>query len=289
MTERLADIDARIRSVQQLATVVSAMRNIAATRAREARERLEGVRAYADTLGGAIAIALGLSTGEEPPYEARDGLDVLVVLTAEQGFAGAFSDHVLDAVARWPAPSGATRRLFLIGSSGASLATERGLDVDFFAPMASHVDQAAGLAERVSDALFRAADTGTLQRVSVLHAAPDDAGPADIRALRLVPFDRSRFAPRVPAVPPLIGLAPEALLARLADEYVFAQLCEAIVLSFAAENEARLRAMTAAHRRVGELTEELTGRSRRVRQEEITSEILELVAGRASGGRGAGR
>ena len=285
MTERLADIDARLRSVQQLATVVSAMRNIAATRAREARERLEGLRAYADTLGGAIGIALGLEAGEEVRPEARDGLEVLIVLTAEQGFAGAFSDHVLEAAAHWPAPSGATRRLFLLGSRGASLAAERGLEVDFFAPMASHVDQAAGLAERLSEALFRATETGTLQRVSILHAAPVDAGPAEIRTLRLVPFDRARFAPLAPAAPPLTGLAPELLLAKLADEYVFAQLCEAIVLSFAAENEARLRAMTAAHRRVGDLTEELTGRSRRVRQEEITSEILELVAGRASGRR----
>ncbi len=37
MTERLSDVSARIRSVRQLASVIAAMRGIAAARAREAR------------------------------------------------------------------------------------------------------------------------------------------------------------------------------------------------------------------------------------------------------------
>ena len=49
------------------------------------------------------------------------------------------------------------------------------------------------------------------------------------------------------------------------------------MLSFAAENEARVRAMLAARANVKETLDELTQRYRRVRQDEITADIVELA------------
>jgi len=57
------------------------------------------------------------------------------------------------------------------------------------------------------------------------------------------------------------------------------------MLSFAAENEARMRAMIAARTNVHDKLEALTGDYRRLRQEEITSEIVELSAGSIAAGR----
>ena len=74
-------------------------------------------------------------------------------------------------------------------------------------------------------------------------------------------------------------LPPEKLLGGLAQAYVYAQLCEATMLSFAAENEARVRAMMAARANVTEKLEELVRRYRLMRQDEITSEIVELESG----------
>jgi len=62
VTERLSDVMARIGSVRQLSSVIGAMRGIAAARAREARERAEGVRAYARTVGA----ARGRTRGKQP-------------------------------------------------------------------------------------------------------------------------------------------------------------------------------------------------------------------------------
>ena len=51
------------------------------------------------------------------------------------------------------------------------------------------------------------------------------------------------------------------------------------MLSFAAENDARMHAMVAARANVRATLERLTGEFRRLRQEEITAEIVELAAG----------
>ena len=47
MTERLADINARIEGITQLGTVMNAMRGIAAARAQQARSQLAAVEHYA--------------------------------------------------------------------------------------------------------------------------------------------------------------------------------------------------------------------------------------------------
>jgi len=46
------------------------------------------------------------------------------------------------------------------------------------------------------------------------------------------------------------GLKLTLLACETAEEYVFAELCEALTLSLAAENEARIRSVTAANSNV---------------------------------------
>lgn len=71
MTDRLADIGRRIQGVQQLASVVGAMRAIAATRAQQSRLQVAGIRAYSDAIALAIAQALRLlPTDRVPPGPA---------------------------------------------------------------------------------------------------------------------------------------------------------------------------------------------------------------------------
>ncbi|MBK5264463.1 MAG: F0F1 ATP synthase subunit gamma, partial [Alphaproteobacteria bacterium] len=95
----------------------------------------------------------------------------------------------------------------------------------------------------------------------------------------LLPFNYEKFTPQQLALPPLITLAPYELLTELAEEYVFAELCEAVILSFAAENAARMRTMIAAHANAEKKLAELSARARLLRQEQITSEVIELAAG----------
>jgi hypothetical protein len=59
-------------------------------------------------------------------------------------------------------------------------------------------------------------------------------------------------------------------------------LCEEVMLSFAAENEARMEAMIAARSNVVRKLDELVASFRRLRQEEITREIIELLVGSVS-------
>ncbi len=113
----------------------------------------------------------------------------------------------------------------------------------------------------------------------MVHAVPAPSGTIDIVERALLPFDFTRFHVTPSRIPPIVTLPPEQLLDQLAQEYVYAELCAAVMLSYAAENEARMQAMIAARTNVERKLNELTASYRALRQEEITAEIIELSAG----------
>ncbi len=277
MSDRLADVCARIDTTRQLGSVIGALRAIAAARSREARERLAGTQAYAQTIAGAIKEVLALlparDSGPVAPSSAGEASATLcIALCAEQGFAGSFNERVLDAADAVAAPA----RL-LIGDRGLTLQRMRGAEPDWSAPMVAHPDQVPVLAGRIADALYARFGVAEVARVALVHAVPQAASFTVVRRW-LLPFDYARFPVAPRRFPPRIDLPPQELAARLALEYVFAELCEALLLSFAAENQARVQAMIAAHANVEHKRDALEAESRRVRQEGITAEIVELSA-----------
>jgi len=282
VTERLSDVVGRIRSVQQLSSVIGAMRGIAGARAREARAHVVGVRAYAATVGAAIGQALALvDDGAAARMRSGQGGHLVIAVCAEQGFAGSFNRRVLEVAERALKADGEhPRELLLLGARGVLAAEERGLAVGWSRPMIAHVDEVGALADRVTEQLYARIGSGRTTRVNVVHATPS-AGEIEVVDRALAPFDFARFPPARAARTPIISMAPQTLLMRLAEEYVFAELCEALTLSLAAENEARMRAMTAAKSNVAKMLDELVARSRQLRQEEITNEIIELGGRRA--------
>lgn len=280
MTGRLSDVEARIGSAQQLSAVVTAMRGIAAARSHEARTHLEGIRTYSEAIGNAISRALSFLPSQPITTTAAEPGHAIIAISAGQGFAGTFSEHVLDAAVSMMERD-TQCRLLLIGDRGLMIAAERNLTVEWSAPMAAHVARITDLANRIVEALYDRLETGVVSRVTLVHTTVGRAGELEISRRPLLPFDYLRFPPSQSAQPPLITLPPQRLLSQLAEEYVFAEICEALTLSFAAENEARTRSMIAAKANVGKTLDGLVSLSRQLRQEEITNEIIELAAGSA--------
>ncbi|CAB3788980.1 ATP synthase gamma chain [Paraburkholderia caffeinitolerans] len=282
MSGRLGEIESRIAATHQLDAVIAAMRGIAASRSHEAHARLAGIRAAAQTAGAAIGEVLafapeGAAAGSAAARDNASGGEVCIVIGTEQGFVGALNDELAGHALR----HGGARacRWLLVGSRLASAAASRGLACAWSAPMVAHPEAVPPLAVRMTDAVYaRFAGGMHATRVSVVSAQPGESR-VRIAQRTLVPFDLTRF--RVPPrpQPPLVNVAPARLLSGLVEFYVFVQLCEALMLSFAAENEARVRAMLAARANVQQRLSDLTQHYRALRQEEITSEIVELSTG----------
>ncbi len=279
MTERLADVSARIDSIRQLGAVVNAMKGIAAARASTARAEIKAVDSYAATIAAAISNALG-PAGPTSPAETSggqsDGRIGLLVFCAEQGFAGAFSERILDSIE----DDLSAASLFLIGTRGQSIAAARGLHPGWSAPMSSHTPGIPKLADKITKAIYRALSEGRFERMDMIHAGWASGQPQVVRQV-LLPIDLSALPPPV-ATRPLTQLPTDALINSLSGDYLHALVCKAALHAFAAENEARMEAMSAAGSQITRELGEFEATLRQVRQEAITAEIIELGTGTAS-------
>ncbi|HVZ02167.1 MAG TPA: FoF1 ATP synthase subunit gamma [Dongiaceae bacterium] len=276
MSERLAQVGQRIATVRQLGTVVSAMRGIAAARAQQSRTRLPAMRAYAETVLRAIASARRLEPG--PPASAADrpsGKPALIILGAEQGFAGAFPEQVLAAAA----DEFAHMHVLLVGNRTAALAAERDLEPAWTTALPSGPTMLASAANVVLDALYEYLSDAGAVPVAILYPVWKTGGGVGIIRRDLLPLDPAALSPDGSGQPPLTNLPPADLVARLLQEYVFTQIYEGAIEAFTAENEARAATMAAAKENIDDKLAALEREQRLTRQEEITAEVVELAAG----------
>ena len=100
-----------------------------------------------------------------------------------------------------------------------------------------------------------------------------------IARTRVLPLEDSIDASSRAAMPPLINLPPQRLLDDLAEEYFFAFLENAAMQSFFSENAARFQRMEAAHQNIQNKSGELRKLLRRLRQDAVTTEVLDLING----------
>ncbi len=78
---------------------------------------------------------------------------------------------------------------------------------------------------------------------------------------------------------PLMHIDPDVMIERITEEYIFATITLATMESLVSENGARLATMQHAHQSIGDKLEILSNEMRIRRQDEITTEILDIVTG----------
>lgn len=280
MTERLADISARIDGIRELGAVVNAMKGIAAARANIARSQVGAVDSYAATIATAMSRVLGPEVTGSTDSDKKCAKTGLLVFCAEQGFAGAFSERVLDGIGDTLDPE----TLFLIGARGLSIAAARGLTPHWNASLPSHTDSIPKLADQITTAIYLAVTKERIDCLDVIYTCWDTGRPTIVQQ-RLFPIDLTHLPPAL-ADPPLMPLPPDALITAFGQDYFNAQVCKAALHAFAAENEARMEAMSSAGTQIARELETFQATLRRVRQEAITAEIIELGTGAVTARKG---
>lgn len=272
--ERLAEITQRQSGLRSLQLIVNALRGIAAARTQQARACLTAAARYQGVLTAALqgAVCCLPAVQAAAPLSAA-APTVLIIFTAEHGFVGNFAERAL-------LDSGCTRNmpeaLFVIGTRGCQVSGDHGLPVAWSAPMISHPDALGRLVRQIAEEVLRRLAAGDITGASVAFFAASTNGPPRLQRRQLLPLDLSALHGNPPQ-PPLVHGDPAALIDGLAVEYLLAGLSHAGLESFAAENAARLAAMTAAsthiEEQLGDITVEIGG----VRQNQITEEILDLA------------
>jgi F-type H+-transporting ATPase subunit gamma len=304
---RLAELERRVSSLGELGRIMDAMRSLASMRLQEALRSLASAAVYATALEQAVRDSLAIAARRRPDARRGDerGRSVLILLTSEHGFVGAFNDKLLEvAAAQIAAAGGTSTHVMVLGSRGAALALERGLDVDWWRPAATRIESIPESVRMLQQSLYPRIATGEATRVRVIGARYQRAGRSSIATRSVYPLELAPSGPGDPAgarresvpgtssatarrpvswgrleLPPLHNLGGAVLLEGLTAQYLLARLTEMAVESLASENAARFATMDSTHDNVGRKLDEYRLAASRARQEEVTTELLELATG----------
>jgi F-type H+-transporting ATPase subunit gamma len=273
---RLAEIQTHAASMAELLEIVGALRSLAGMRVQEAQRALPAIRQYAESAAGAVGAATLITPGLPRVSERARGGSALILFTAEHGFVAGFNEQVMHAAA--DALDSATL-LFVLGSRGVTAALERGWALTWSRPMPTRPAGAPEAARHLSAELYTRIGRGEISQLEVMFGRGRSGSALEIQRQLILPLDLEALATVLPLQAPLHYLKPHDLLEGLAAEYVFALLTEAAVESIGSENAARFTAMQSAHDNVSKKLDQLRRDVHQARQDEITTELLDLVTG----------
>jgi F-type H+-transporting ATPase subunit gamma len=273
---RLVEIEAHILSMSELLDIVRAMRSLASMRVQEAQRAVPAIRRYAQTMADALGAALLLLPEPGAVSYTVTARRALVLYTAEHGFVAGFNERLLNAAETLISRNDA---LFVIGSRGAAAVRERGWPMRWLCPMATRPEGVPETIKHLTAELYAWLANGKLARIDVMFARHRQSTGTTIERKLLFPVDLKSLVPARTQLSPLHNLAPAKLVEKLIADYVFGLLTEAAIDALASENVARFAAMDAAHENVSKKLEQLCQDARQARQDEITTELLDLMTG----------
>ncbi len=210
----------------------------------------------------------------------------MLILTSDQGFAGAYNANVLRESARLRQllrDRGIEPVLYVAGRKGVGWHRFRELELagswSGFSAAPRYRD-----AQRIATALLEAfnAEEG---RVDEIHLVSTEfvsmltQRPAARRVLPLQIEETDEPSPSGPLPQYEFEPGPAEVLDALMPQYVASRIFYAMLEAAAAELASRRRAMKAATDNAGDLLEKLTREANNARQAEITQEISEIVGG----------
>ncbi|MGZ8611011.1 MAG: F0F1 ATP synthase subunit gamma [Actinomycetota bacterium] len=287
MGAQLRVVRRRIRSVQSTMKITRAMELIAASRIVKAQQRVLEARPYADLLTRAMDdVARQTGSIAHPLLEERQpaGRVGVLVLTSDRGLAGSFNANLLkraDTVIARARGAGVEPVVYATGKKAIGSFRFRGVPVEAswfgFAEVPRY-----SVAEEIGERLiadFREERIDELQTVYTDFRSAFTFRATNKRFLPIHPEEVGAGAEGRPHAEYVFEPSPPEILHDLLPQYVVTKIFFALLESAAAENAARQRAMAAATDNAEELIKVLTRQANRARQDEITTEIMEIVGG----------
>ena len=284
----LEELSRHIETAGELQAVVRTMKTISSVAIRRYELAEQAMSRYLETVEMGLQVVLrALESPGGEPSPLRQGRTAVMLVGSEIGLCGAFNEKLvafaLDNLSA--ADIAAKDRLVLTIGARADASWRATAE-----PPAGHEQGPAtleALSRTVGAVLTRLdhwQENEGVDSLVLFHQRPGEMGTAELVQTRLLPLDPAWLAGlgmqpwpsrRLP-VP--IG-DPEVLFRRLVRQLVFARVFTSIIQSQTAEHAERLEAMRAADQSIAEKTFDMHIEHRRIRQEAITSELLDIVSG----------
>ncbi len=274
------DIRRRINSSKNIKQITRAMQFVAASKLKRAQDATLSARPYADKLDEVLADLAIVLGGEEHPLLARreGGKRLIVLITTDRGLAGALNTNTIRFAAQAITGHEGDLTVVTVGRKGRDAMRRARVPIEAhfegFGDRPAFAD-VLPLARLITDdylaGKYNKVDIVFSQFVSTLSQKP-----AMDELLPIAPSDDTEG---IPGNQFIFEPDPASVLRQLLPRYVATRLFQAVLEGKASEESSRMVAMKNATENADELIEDLTLSYNKVRQANITREMIEIASG----------
>lgn len=280
-------VSKKIKSVSNVKKITNAMQMVSAVKMRKAQNAAVQGRLYRQTLDRilqrVISTSSEISTFNIPWLQETAGEKHLYILvTSNKGLCGSFHTNLFKHLL---VNMDKNSEFITIGGKGAEFITRTGSKIaaDFSDSM-PFVDSVSAVSSLMADKFL----SGEYKNVSIVFNMFVTTATSKPTIDQLLPVasidelekddedDAAYFADY------LIEPSPQELLKPLIEDYVREKIRSAIIDSEASEHSARMMAMKSATENAGDLIFSLTLLRNKLRQGQITNELLDMIAAKES-------
>ncbi len=277
------EIRRRIGSAKNIKQITRAMQFVAASKLRRAQESTLAARPYRQTLDEVIAdLSAVLGTDDHPLLGGRDlradHNRLIVIMTSDRGLAGALNTNTVRFVAREITEHPGDLRVVPVGRKGRDAMRRARVPIaaffEGFGERPSFAD-VLPIARLVSDDFV----AGVYDRVDVIY--PRFVSTLVQRPVleQLLPIIPTEDTSGIPGNQFLFEPDPGAFLDALLPRYVATRLYASVLEMTASFFSSQMVAMKNATENAEELIDDLTLSYNKVRQANITREMVEIASG----------
>ena len=278
------DIRRRIRSVENTAKITKAMSMIAASKMRRSQEMALRGRPYSERMRNLLSDLAAQPNDDEVPHpllRKRNSNRVSIVLiTPDRGLTGGLHSKINRVAGQFIVDQPANTRVIALGRKGRDFMVRMGQDVQ---AVFTDVGDRPALVD-ITPVAKIVIDDYTYMR--------SDAAYIIYSRFISTTVQTAIIEPLLPIVPVEIQgnqasgyiYEPNAseVLSELLPRFIEMQIYHALLESIASEQSARMVAMKSATDNANDMISDLTLEMNKARQENITTELLDIVSGAAA-------
>ena len=287
MAQALESMRRRIDSAEDLYGVVRVMKALAAASIRQCELAVESLAEYNRTIETGLQIVLWNRPEAIPANSLSGKRRGIIVFGSDQGMCGSFNEQAatfaIDTIKALPERE-EDRVVLVVGNRLVGRLEDAGCAVRELFPIPSTV---SGITSAVQDLLLKVDELrfqeGVEQFLLIHHrpGAPVRSAPATVQ---LLPIDaawlrglaKRHWSSRSL---PTFTMDWRELFSALIRQHLFVSLYRAFAESMASENASRLASMQAAEKNIQDHLSILAVEYHQGRQQSITEELLDIVAG----------
>lgn len=279
----IREIRRRIKSVQSTAKITKAMELVAASKMRRAQQRALAGRPYAERLTWVLADLAETLPQMDPDTlhpllqrrEVRNS--AIILITPNRGLCGGLPTNINRRATALTMELGTPVSLVAVGRKGRDFfrRTNVAIRADF-TELGDYPEymEVLPIARLVIDDYL----AGEIDQVMLVYPYFVNTMTQEPRVHQLLPVEPPAET-ATHTVDYIYEPGRDSVLAELLPRYVEMQIYEAILEAIASEQSARMVAMRNASEAADEMIEELTLTYNKARQEQITTELLDIVGG----------